>query len=342
MVRFASLLFVLAVSTAAANGRAKDEGPEPTPTGEAARDTPATSSPSEEALAAARGWFTDALALEKDDAWAEALALFERVGKVKMTPQVRFHIGLCHENLGKFVKAINQYEIAAQEAARVGEKAEEVSERAPRRAEKLRARVAELTLRVKGEVARLDEVVFLIDDEPIAAAVIGSPIPIDPGAHRIEVQRPGRPTVVREVVLDEGGAQEVEIDVPPPVASASKPPGPSPLVPSEPESAGTQSAGPGRWPAYVVGGAGLLSLGAAGALWALRGSTLSGIDCSGEDFTGCDPDDRDQEDRARTFDVASKATLGVGAGLVAAGVVLFFVLDEAEPTSTAWRLTPLS
>src|SRR5689334_16529333 len=48
----------------------------------------------------ARAQFQQGLALETAGDWAGALSLFVQVAAVKLTPQVRFHVGLCEEHLG--------------------------------------------------------------------------------------------------------------------------------------------------------------------------------------------------------------------------------------------------
>src|SRR5262249_8394659 len=45
--------------------------------------------------------FNEGRQLEEKDHWAEALDKFKEVATTKMTPQVRFHIALCEEKLGK-------------------------------------------------------------------------------------------------------------------------------------------------------------------------------------------------------------------------------------------------
>src|SRR5690606_32114673 len=158
--------------------------------------------PSKEELAAARALFEEALALESDERWSEALAKLEKVGKVKMTPQVRFHIALCHENLGRLVDAINGFELAVQEARAVG--AKDVIEAAPPRAEKLRARVAQLTFSVEGTVRSSK---IFIDGEEMSLALADTKIPVDPGEHLLEVRRDGEVIERRELVLEEGESQ---------------------------------------------------------------------------------------------------------------------------------------
>jgi len=288
---------------------------EPAPTREATK----------EELAAARQLFNEAKDLEAEGEWAEALSRLERVGKVKMTPQVRFHIALCHENLGRWVDAINGFELASQEALKLGDKAQEVAEAAPPRAEKLREKVPHLTLAVEGTV-RTSKV--YIDGAEVSLALAGTLIPVDPGEHRIEVRRGEEVTQALDITVGEGETENVELQIddpePPEPAPEPWPTKPDPKPPPPPPEEGV-----GQWPAYVVAGAGAAGIVVGGVLWSLRNNRISQVRCD-DGFSGCNPEDEPIVDQARSFDVGSKASFGIGAGLIATGAVLWFVLWEPE------------
>jgi hypothetical protein len=71
-------------------------------------------------LKRARAQFQQATELEQAGNWAAALQQFREVGQVRMTPQVRFHIAVCEEKLGRLVAALGGYELALAEADAVG------------------------------------------------------------------------------------------------------------------------------------------------------------------------------------------------------------------------------
>src|SRR6185295_13768157 len=73
--------------------------------------------PSAAELATARSLFNEARAAEERGDWLEALGKLDAVAKVKMTPQVRFHLGLCQEHTMHLVDALNSLERAASEGA---------------------------------------------------------------------------------------------------------------------------------------------------------------------------------------------------------------------------------
>ena len=72
-------------------------------------------------LSEARAAFQRGIELEQAKNWGGALKQFRQVGQVKMTPQVRYHIALCEENLGKLVAALGGYELALADAESVGD-----------------------------------------------------------------------------------------------------------------------------------------------------------------------------------------------------------------------------
>jgi hypothetical protein len=286
--------------------------------------------PTDEELAAARELFNEALELEKKNKWEEALTRLQKVGQVRMTPQVRFHIALCHENLGRLVEAINGFELAEQEARAQGEAARAVAENAPERAAKLRERVARVRIVVTGEahVSRI-----FLDGREVSLALVDTLIPVDPGNHRIEVRRSDTVTQEKKLALAEAETETVRLSIQDPAPPAPEPvpyPVPPPISPPPPEKPQPQPPAPDeteRIPAYVVGGAGVLILVAAGVLWSLREDRIADVDCEDEErFRGCDPDDEGIVDEARTFDITSKVALGVGLAAVATGGVLWFVL----------------
>jgi hypothetical protein len=283
---------------------------------------------SEAEIAAARQLFKEGKDLEAEDRWAEALERFEKVAAVKMTPQVRFHMALCHENLGRLVAAINGFELAGDEARRAGKGAEDVAENAPKRAAALRARVAKLEVHVTGTILQSK---VLLDGEPVPKALYGTAIPVDPGAHKIELDTDGTITFRKDVTLQEGESQPIAIEVRD-VEKVDEPPPPPPPPPPPADE------GMGRIPAYAAAGVGVLALGGAGVFLGLRESTLASIRENCPTDTTCDSRYRDdieaQQSDGKTYTTAANVLLGVGAaGLVTAGV-LWFVLAPEEPASS--------
>ena len=97
---FPSHRFAIALALGLLVTRGASAGPEPT----------------EADLNQARERFGEARRLEDAGRWGEALTLLQRVAEVKTTPQVRFHIALCMENIGLWTEALDGYAQAAGEA----------------------------------------------------------------------------------------------------------------------------------------------------------------------------------------------------------------------------------
>ncbi len=102
-----------------------------------------------------------------------------------------------------------------------------------------------LTLDPAAKVAGLE---VKWDNEVVGAASLGTPLPVDPGAHKLVVTAPGKKTLESTVTITGDGKQEnVKI---PPLADAP--------VDAPPE---TKSGGPGAMP-WIIGGVGVAFLGA--------------------------------------------------------------------------------
>jgi len=297
-----------------------------------ARTESTSSTLTEVELTAARQLFVEGIALEKEHDWDAALEKFERVAKLRRTPQVRFHIALCHEHLGRLVEAINGFELAALEAQRLGNQAKDVLQFAPARARKLRKRVAYLKLEIKGHL-RTSKI--MLDGRELASALIGTNIPVDPGNHVLEVRRGQETTFHRELPFDPAETHRLvlTIDDPEPGPAIKKRQPPSAAGPGQPESR--------RLPAYLVGGVGLGTLAVSAVLWGMREGAISDVQegCRGADGTSeCDPADQQLAGEAQDYDVASKVLLGVGTAALAAGVVLWFELGpSSDPAATPAR-----
>jgi len=293
----------------------------------------------DEQLAAARQLFNEGKDLEKAGQWGDALARFKKVAEVKTTPQVRFHMALCEENLGKLVTAINGYEVAAEEARQVGAAAADVAQNAPQRAEALRARVPKLRVVVAGKMTRSR---VLLDKAALAPGLLDTDIPVDPGAHKVEVETDGKVTVTREVTLAERASERVELTVVEPelVEPAPGPPSEPAPTPTPPPDKQGLFRFPPPVPAIIAGGVGIASLAAAGVFFGLRQQTIAEVRDSCSDPSrdrGCDPDTREIADRGETWNLLTDVFLGVGGAGLLAGGVLWLVLpgDEGQKKTAA-------
>jgi hypothetical protein len=275
-----------------------------------------------EELAKLRQVFGEGRALEGKNQWAEALEKFKQVASVKMTPQVRFHIALCEENLGKLVSAMRGFDLATEEAKQAGSSAVEVATNAPPRAEALRSRIAKVTLEVSGKLSTSK---IYLDEVAVAPKDLGAEIPVDPGvSHVIEVRDAnGKSSFKKEITLAEKASDKVEVPVDDREAPAPPPPTDQPPPPPPPS----------RVPVYVTGALGAAALAGAGVFFVLRANNISAIaqNCKDQvNYTDCRPADADLVNTGKIYTGVADALLGVGIAGVGAAGVLFFVLQPKK------------
>ena len=133
-----------------------------------------------------RGKFQQAIELEQATTGAERCACSAK-SPVRMTPQVRFHIGVCEENLGRLAVALGSYELALARrrgrsvatSARVTQKVNR-SGRNPENRRAARSGSRRRDHRPRGA---------------LGSASIGVELPVDPGPHAITARAPGLLTV---------------------------------------------------------------------------------------------------------------------------------------------------
>lgn len=171
---------------------------------------------STEQLDAARAWFREGLSLEVAGNWAQALAKFERVAEVRLTPQVRFHIARCKEHLGRLTEALGDYRLSEYEAEREG--LLELPEIVRARAE-LEARLPKLTI-VRGEGAERARIE--LDGVEIGEASIGTTLGLDPGPHHVVATSPEREPFEHSFLAEEGGGYEVRVELSPSARAVSR------------------------------------------------------------------------------------------------------------------------
>ncbi len=290
--------------------------------------TPALAQDSDE-LKRARAQFQQATELEQAGNWTAALQAFREVGQVRMTPQVRFHIAVCEEKLGRLVAALGGYELALADADKVNHDFKaEVEENVT----KLRARIPKLVIeRGAGASAAAIE----LDGVAVGDSSVGVEVPLDPGPHAVTARAPNRKPFETSVTLKEQETTRVEValeELPPELlltSSATPPPEkpPSLVVP------------------LVLGGVGVASLIGSGVLFGLRQSTLSELEDACPTRRRCDPGKASRYDDLKFYHYGSMVTLGVGVAAVGtAGALFFFQRKKKAPadseTVARWELVP--
>jgi hypothetical protein len=130
----------------------------------------------------ARMVFREGLVLEVAGDWASALAKFQVVAGTRLTPQVRYHLARCKENLGRLTEALGDYRVAEAEARAVALPETSEIERARR---DLEARIPRLLLR---STASGGEFSVELDGIVLGSSVLNRPMVVNPGRHRITLR----------------------------------------------------------------------------------------------------------------------------------------------------------
>ena len=193
-------------------------------------------------LEAARELFKQGTDLEKKKEYAAALEKFRRVAEIKSTAIVRYHEGFCSEKLGKWVEAIDAWSRAQVDGQGDGKQKDAV-EASRKAADALRPRVPRIRLKVAGPLKSKAQVT--IDGAPISPVLFDSGIPVDVGAHTVELGGAGVAPDKQEVTVVEKETKEVAFDAKEPAAVAvpvTTDKEPSPAVEPAPPKTGKPAA----------------------------------------------------------------------------------------------------
>ena len=285
--------------------------------------------PSAAELTAARDLFAQGVKLEESHDWAAALERFRAVAAVKKTPAVYFHLGLCLENTGKLVEALDDFQRATDGAAvDPTPDGSLIASKAKKHVVELEARVPRLILRADPPLPGLR---VTIDGLDVEASVAANGIPLDPGKHVVAAKAEGHLPYETKIELFERAPPRemiVALAVDP---DARKPP---PLVVA-PTIAPEKARGP--WP-WIFGATAVASFATAGVMYGLRASAISDLEgaCS-TGHTDCPPSKRSVYDRGKTYTTVGNVFLGVGAVAFTTSVLLFVLTPtsrETKPSTT--------
>ena len=277
---------------------------------------PALAQQSPTELKRARAQFQRGIELEQAGNYTEAIQEFREVGQVRMTAQVRFHIAFCEEGLGRLVTALGGYDLALAEADTVGPDFKTEVETAMAR---LREKIPKILIE-RGSGA--DAALVQLDGVDLGASSIGVEVLLDPGPHKVTAVAPGYHPFDTTVEVKEREVAKVTLELILNTEPDKPPPPPKiVMVPRE--------AGPDRTVPYIIGGAGIVLLGAGGALFALRQTTKQELekDCPDKDL--CAESNRDTYDRYKFYSIAAPVTAGVG--LAAIGTAVALIIFEKKP-----------
>lgn len=208
---------------------------------------PALAQPSEADLRAARELFTAAEHDEDAGRWSDAYDKLQHVAAVKLTAGVRYHLALCQEKMGKLATALDGFHEAQKEAQ--ADDSKDVLRLVGKQLEELEPRVPKLTVHV---VPAVDGAMVRLDGTPIAKALVGVAIPLDPGPHTVEASAPNRAPAKATITMGERDVTSIDLQLgeaqPAPAAPVPAPAAGAAAAPAT--ASGTEAAsGAGAAPA---------------------------------------------------------------------------------------------
>ena len=282
----------------------------------------------EEELSEARGKFQRALELKQARDFRGALKLLREVGQVKLTPQVRYHIATCEEQMGQLVAAMGGYEFALSQSR---DMPPDFTAEVEAAIAELRARIPKLILK-RGRGA--ESAVLELDQVKLGEGSLGGEIPVDPGPHFLVGEARGFLPYRETVTVAERQVQSVLIELDPlPPPPPARPPPPAPRY--------------GPWP-YVIGGTGIVGI-AAGAILlplsqdkAAQALTICGgsADCTGiADLTKREAAESLAGEALR-LETAGWIAGGAGVATLATGVVLWWLDSKPREPSVGGGRQP--
>jgi tetratricopeptide (TPR) repeat protein len=180
----------------------------------------------------------------------------------------------------------------------------------------------------------------VLDGRELSPSVLGTDLPLDPGEHKLAVTAPGRDERTFTATLVE--KQQLTIEVAPAeprlAAPASSGTAPAVRAPRPPVPPPGRSRDPGMTAGFVIGGAGLLGLGAGAVLGGLA------LQQKGKLAEACPQGPCDAgvriANQGDTFADASTVSFIAGGALVAAGGVLLIVRRGAATATATAVVTP--
>jgi hypothetical protein len=286
---------------------------------------------------AARALFEDARAAMKEGDYRAACPKLEESQHLDPGIGTLYNLARCYEDQGRLASAWTTFADVAEAAHRAGQEDRATAARA--RATALEPRLPRLRVMLIGPDARA----LTLDGAPFAESLAGTSVPVDPGAHEIGADAPGKQHWAARVdATEEGAVSQLEVplleDAPqaPAVPETPPPVAPSPERPAAPAAPPQQ---PRKWQtttALITGGAGVVGLAAGAVLGGLamsKWSDAKGAGCAlnSAGQTNCPTSDAYSAwSTAHAEGIASTVACIAGGVLAATGAVLWFTGPRAS------------
>jgi hypothetical protein len=252
--------------------------------------------------------------------YEEALAAFRASYQIVASPNSRLMIARSLRELGRNAEAYREYDAVIAEASRGGDRYRSSGEAATEERGELKSKIALLTVRVADAKPG---VTVKVGDVTLADAEIGVPVPFEPAQVVVTAESADGATAHSAVTLAAGAASELELRLIKPVEVPPAPP-PTPVAPPPVIAAHASSSSPLRTWSYVAGGVGAAGFITFGVFGAMTSSKYSSLEKACPDKQ-CSPDQKDNVDSGKTYQMIANVGLGVGIAGLATGITLFFL-----------------
>lgn len=300
----------------------------------------------DEEKAGARALAEQAVEAFNDGEYERAVDLFRRAETLVHSPGHWLYMGRAYVKLGRLVLAQEAFLKAEREA--LNDSSPEAFRVAVADAsselEALRPRIAKVTVTVSGVEPSTASVT--VDGAPVPSALIGVPMPVDPGERTFEVSAPGMLTESQALTIAEGGRESITLELHP-IGITTTAPQEQPIPPPA-QDAETAPNG-----AFLYAGIGAFVLGAGavvgGYLNYQKGKPLR--DRADELFGDCNPkgtckssgmstriDDLDSRAKGRWY--TGIGLMGLGGLLLAGGTTLVVLSFQDSNGETALTVSP--
>jgi hypothetical protein len=279
--------------------------------------------------ATAEALFADGKRLMGTGDYASACPKFAASQKLDPAVGTALNLADCYEKMGRTASAWAEFKSAAVAAHSVGSKERE--QLAVDRAKALENKLSYLTITTTGPLAAGAQ--LLRDGTAVEPAIVGTPIPIDPGKHDVEVVAAGKRKWSIEVDVSTS-ASRVTVNVPN-LGDGLQTRGPS--MPAAPDPA--RYSGAQRGVGIGVGVLGVMGV-AAGTVFGLKASSdWSGAKTHCRSYPqGCDSVAVTLAQDARAAGNAATVAFAIGAVGLVGGAVIFFTAPKNPSTEKGLSL----
>jgi hypothetical protein len=299
--------------------------------------------------AGARVAATEGVKASNEKRWADAVDLFTRAESLVHSPVHILYLARAQDKLGHLVKARENYNRVIREHINADspDAFRQAQASAQREVGGVEARLAAVTLKLGGVQG---DVTVTMDGEKVAPALIGLPLPVDPGSHTFLAAGTDLKSDPVSITVAEGGKGSVSLLVKPApgtVAPFSAPPAAAATVtptavaainatPPPNTQAKSRPVESGVYVGLVATGAFVVGAGVSGALALSKHSDFNKAN------DGSDPSKADSlRSSGQTLNLVND--LCTAGAVVAAGVTAYVFFSRPElPAQQAgrWQLSP--